>query len=84
VKLPSLRLSAGGQRRTNQIQVSLTAPIDAVDGGQLLGMVHRFGWNAARVFQDGKFVFTVVLNPKGFWSIMPDLPEESPTQHTDN
>ncbi len=42
---------------------------------QVLGMVHRQGWNAARVLQDGEYAFTISLNPQGFWSIVQGLPD---------
>jgi hypothetical protein len=51
--------------------------IIAADAAQLLCAVHGFGWNRARVLQDGVYVFTVSLNPEGFWSILPDLPRTS-------
>jgi hypothetical protein len=35
----------------------------AADARQLLGLIHRFGWNSARVLQDGEHVFTLSLNP---------------------
>lgn len=49
--------------------------IAAADAAALLAKIHGFGWNAARVLQDGKFVFTLSRNPKGFWSILPGLPD---------
>jgi hypothetical protein len=49
--------------------------IEADNPAQLLSLVHRLGWNAAQVLKDGEYVFTVSLNPKGFWSILPALPE---------
>lgn len=48
--------------------------IEADDASQLLGLIHRFGWNSARVLQDGEHAFTVSLNPQGFWSIVQGLP----------
>lgn len=41
----------------------------AHDSGQVLGMVHRLGWDAADVEQDGKYLFSVALNRDGVWSI---------------
>lgn len=43
--------------------------------GQLLAMVYRYGWNAARVLQDGRYIFTVALDSNGVWSILPGLPD---------
>lgn len=40
--------------------------IEAGDARQLLAKVHEFGWNKARVPQDGHYVFTVAMNPTGF------------------
>lgn len=51
--------------------------IEAADAATLLAEIHGFGWNAARVMQDGKFVFTLSRNPRGFWSILPGLPEHN-------
>lgn len=49
--------------------------IVAADAARLLEEIHGFGWNAAQVLQDGKFVFMVSRNVKGFWSILPGLPD---------
>lgn len=49
--------------------------IEAADAAQLLTSIHGFGWNRARVLRDGTFAFTVSMNPQGFWSILPGLPE---------
>lgn len=40
---------------------------------QLLEMVYGCGWNAARVLQDGMFVFVVARSASGVWSILPGL-----------
>ena len=47
--------------------------------GDLLARVYGFGWNRARVLQDGRFVFTVAQSLEGVWSILPGLSEESAT-----
>lgn len=54
--------------------------ISAADASTLLAGIHDFGWNAAGVFQDGRFVFTLARNTSGFWTILPGLPE-SDTEH---
>lgn len=57
--------------------------IVAADAGRLLAMIHRVGWNAARVLQDGRYIFTVALNPKGYWAVLPGLPESADGPCTD-
>lgn len=51
--------------------------IVAADAAALLGEIHSFGWNAARVLKHGKFVFTLSRSTKGFWSILPGLPKHN-------
>lgn len=51
------------------------AEIVAEDAAQLLTGIYGLGWNAARVLENGKFAFTLSRNTKGFWSILPGLPE---------
>jgi hypothetical protein len=43
---------------------------------ELLSSVYGFGWNKARVMQDGVYVFTVSRSISGLWSILPGLPVE--------
>lgn len=42
----------------------------AGDSGQVLGLVHRLGWNAADVNKDGEYLFSLSLNREGVWSII--------------
>jgi hypothetical protein len=42
----------------------------AGDSGQVLGLVHRLGWHAADVRQDGEYLFSISLNNEGVWSII--------------
>jgi len=42
---------------------------------ELLSAVYGYGWNKARVLQDGAYVFTVSRSVNGMWSILPGLPE---------
>lgn len=41
----------------------------AEDPGQALGLIHRLGWNAADLQQDGEYLYSLALNPEGVWSI---------------
>lgn len=41
----------------------------AQDSGQVLGMIHRLGWNSADVRRDDQYLFSVALNRYGVWSI---------------
>lgn len=47
----------------------------ADDPRDLLNKVYGYGWNAARVLQDGTFIFTVCRNVDGVWAILPVLPD---------
>ena len=48
----------------------------AADAAQLLASIHGFGWNRARVMQDGEYVFNVARSPQSVWSILPALPDD--------
>lgn len=43
---------------------------------QMLASVYGYGWNKARVLEDGKYIFTVSRSVNGVWSILPGLPED--------
>jgi hypothetical protein len=50
------------------------------DGPQeMLASVYGYGWNKARVLEDGKYLFTVSRSVSGVWSILPGLPDEDVT-----
>lgn len=48
--------------------------VEADGPKDLLTKVYGYGWNKARVLQDGEFVFTVSRNSDGVWAILPGLP----------
>jgi len=46
---------------------------------EMLSAIYGFGWNKARVFEDGEYLFTVSRSITGMWSILPGLPGDDVT-----
>jgi hypothetical protein len=42
---------------------------------ELLTKIYDYGWNKARVLEEGQFLFTLARSTSGAWAILPDLPE---------
>lgn len=41
----------------------------ANDAGQVLCIIHRLGWRAADIRQDGRYLYSLSLSEDGVWSL---------------
>jgi hypothetical protein len=47
------------------VPVELIAP----HSGQIMEALQRLGWTSADVQEDGRYIFSIALNPDGIWCL---------------